>query len=103
MDLGKRLLQRNRLEWRHFTGNEVLGRFCFVFEFDVRQLNPQIPTHLKESVLDLHVEELVLSDVLRHRLRHVLPAAEGVGEAAVDRLRREGQAVAALLQGMLHG
>ena len=97
----QRLLQRNRVEWRCITGNEVLGRFCFVF--DVRQLNPQIPTHLKESVLDLHVEELVLSDVLRHRLRHVLPAAEGVGEAAVDRLRREGQAVAALLQGMLHG
>ena len=64
---------------------------------------PLLPTHLKESVLDLHVEELVLSDVLGHRLRHVLPAAEGVGEAAVDGLRREGQAVAALLQGMLNG
>ena len=40
--------------------------------------------------------------MLGHGLRHVLVAAERVGQAAVHRLRRERQAVTALLQRVLH-
>ncbi len=67
----------------------------------VQEVQPFAQLH--QSVLNLHVEELVLADVLRNRLGHVLGAAEHVGQAAVDRLGGERQAVPALLQRVLDG